>query len=109
MYAYSGLETPRPLWTSSVSDQAAHLSLQAPSKPCTPAPPGPPMSRGGSKDPFVADHMDTDSSSSNALALVELMVSKVGESSNRYGHGTTDTDMGQQIWTWDDAYGHGMT
>jgi hypothetical protein len=32
-----------------------------------------------SEDPFIADRMDTDPSSSDALALVESMVGKVGE------------------------------
>jgi hypothetical protein len=35
--------------------------------------------RGMSEDPFIADHMDTDMSSSNALALAESMVGKVGK------------------------------
>jgi hypothetical protein len=78
-YMYSGWETPCPLWTSSASDPAVHQSSQAPSEPHTPAPLGFPSTRGMSEDPFTADHMDTDSSSSDALALVESMVGKVSD------------------------------
>jgi hypothetical protein len=47
--------------------------------PQTPTPSGPPSMRSASEDPFIADRMDTDPSSADALTLAESMVGKIGE------------------------------